>query len=227
MMNKTVKSFFVVAITLTLSLSLTPAYANVDITPKKVGKFTVVNVTKMLQSLTVEPESTATYSRTAFKHWTDANKDCFNTRAEVLKNESFKPTTNNSSCTILTGEWYSPYDNLTFTDASKLDVDHVVALKEAWDSGADKWSAKTREAFANDLKYRGSLIAVSAGSNRSKSDKDIAQWLPTNKSYHCTYVATWVSVKWRWSLSIDQAEKTAINKALQPCKSKDMVKPKS
>lgn len=211
------------SLSLIFTFNSSPAFA-VSVTPKTVGSLTVSNVKTMLQSLTVKAEVTSGYDRTLFKHWIDADKDCFDTRAEVLLLETTTSTTN-TSCVIKTGKWYSPYDNTYFTDAGSLDIDHMVALKEAWDSGANNWDSTTRQNFANDLGYAGSLIAVSASSNRSKSDKDIREWLPTNTSYRCTYVAVWVSVKWRWSLTVDSGEKTAITNALSSCKDSNIVKP--
>lgn len=197
----------------------------VSVSPKTVGALTVANVNKMINSLPVASETASGYDRNLFKHWIDIDSDCFNTRAEVLQLESTVKTTNNSNCTILNGKWYSPYDNANFTEASKLDIDHMVALKEAWDSGANLWDSTTRKNYANDLGYAGSLIAVSLSSNRSKSDQDIAQWLPTNAGYRCTYVSVWVSVKWRWSLKIDSAEKASIKKVISGCKDSNIVKP--
>jgi len=93
----------------------------------------------------------------------------------------------------------------------------MVPLKEAWDSGASSWSADDRQAFSNDLGFAGSLIAVSASTNRSKGDKDPAQWMPPNKSFKCTYAVTWIQVKFRWSLSVDEKESAALKKELASC----------
>jgi hypothetical protein len=221
------RRFFVpfVIVSLLFSVNSAPAQAATSVSPKTVGVLTLASVNSMLKTLPVSPEYPSGYDRDLFKHWSDADKDCFNTRAEVLQLETSTKTSHSSTCTIKNGKWYSPYDNVTLVEAGKLDVDHVVALKEAWDSGAKKWDSRSREAFANDLGYAGSLIAVSLGSNRSKSDRDIAEWLPTNASYRCTYVAVWVSVKWRWSLTVDAAEKTAISNVLKGCLSSKIVKP--
>ena len=111
----------------------------------------------------------------------------------------------------------SAFDLVETSDPSNFDVDHLVPLKEAWDSGAWAWDAKTREAYANDLDYDMSLIAVTASSNRSKSDRDPADWLPTNQDYWCEYITAWVQVKTRWSLSIDKAEKAKIDEVAESC----------
>ena len=176
-----------------------------------------VSAKSLLTELTVKADNTSKYSRTNFKHWTDADGDGCDTRQEVLITERVSgsgPT--NRSCTF-TGSWKSQYDGASTTLSSSFDVDHMIPLAEAWRSGAAGWTSKTRENFANDLDFAGSLIAVTASSNRSKSDRDPAKWLPTSNSYRCTYVATWTAVKWRWKLSIDQAEKNAISATMKNC----------
>ena len=92
------------------------------------------------------------------------------------------------------------------TNPSDLDIDHMVPLKEAWDSGAWNWTAAQRQTFANDLSDPRALIAVTAGQNRSKSDRDPSNWIPPQKSYVCTYLSEWVAIKAKWKLSMDQSE---------------------
>jgi hypothetical protein len=92
-----------------------------------------------------------------------------------------------------------------------------VALAEAWDSGARDWSDQRREEFANDLSFSGSLVAVSAESNRSKSDKDPAEWLPPDASFHCQYFSLWIEVKTRWDLSVDDQELSALQELDARC----------
>ena len=161
----------------------------------------------VLQSIPVAKERPQGYLRTAFKHWIDADGDTCNTREEVLIAESLStPQVDAFGCKVIEGDWYSTYEGATFTSPGSLDIDHVVPLKEAWDSGAWQWSASRRQLFANDLSDPRSLIAVSASQNRSKSDRDPSNWIPPNSSYLCTYLADWVAIKARWSLSMDQSE---------------------
>ena len=167
--------------------------------------------------LRIEAEHPDGYNRDLFRHWIDADGDGCDTRKEVLIAESLDPVQTGSQCAILSGRWYSIYDNTVTTDSSRFDIDHVVALKEAWDSGAWNWTADQRRDFANDLSQSYFLIAVSASSNRSKSDRDPAEWLPTNTSYRCEYVRIWVQVKRAWNLSVDQAENDAIRNTLAAC----------
>lgn len=122
--------------------------------------------------------------------------------------------------------WNSKYDGASTSNPSSFDVDHVVPLAEAWRSGADQWSAARRQAFANDVAWRHTLIAVSASSNRSKGDRDPADWLPPRKEDRCRYVQVWVGVKHRWDLTMDQREKTAVDQALKGCETrKKLTKP--
>lgn len=118
------------------------------------------------------------YERDSFKHWTDEDQDGCPTRAEVLIEEATTKPEQGERCTLTGGAWTSSYDNVEVTDAKRLDIDHMVPLAEAWDSGAHAWSDERRQAYANDLTAPRSLIAVTAKTNRSKGDKDPADWLP-------------------------------------------------
>ena len=168
------------------------------------------SLSTLIESLEVAEETPNGYDRDLFKHWVDADGDGCNAREEVLIAESLKKVTVGSSCSISGGEWVSAFDLVVTTNPSNFDVDHFVPLKEAWDSGASEWDSATRQSFANDLGYEMSLIAVSASSNRSKSDRDPADWLPPNADYRCEYAVAWAQVKSRWSLSIDPKEKVAL-----------------
>jgi putative cell wall-binding protein len=171
----------------------------------------------ILLKLTVGAErGSTTYLRTNFKLWIDANGDCQNTRAEVLIAESkVTPTfTTTSHCTVATGKWYSYYDGATWTLASDVDIDHMVPLKEAWESGARLWSVNNRTLYANDLGFAASLVAVTDNVNSSKGDSDPAAWLPPLTTAQCTYATQWVQVKYRWRLSIDSAEYSALSSIL-------------
>lgn len=126
------------------------------------------------------------YHRDAFGTWIDADHDCQNTRAEILQLLSTSTSVPNpSGCSIQHGEWYDPYTDKTFTEASDLDIDHVVPLSYAWEHGAYKWTDKQRRAFANDLK---NLFPVDAKANRSKGDSGPLEWLPPNQKFQCYYV---------------------------------------
>lgn len=161
----------------------------------------------VLESIRVENEVGAGYSRDLFRHWIDADRDRCNTREEVLIAESSTQAQVDAfGCTVVAGDWFSPFDGRTHTDPSDLDIDHLVPLKEAWDSGAHSWSSSQRERFANDLSDGRALIAVTSGVNRTKGDRDPSQWLPPRSAYICTYTSDWIAVKHQWSLSMDSSE---------------------
>jgi len=167
-----------------------------------------------LASLTVATENRTGYDRDLFPTWITISGTC-NTREYILKRDGSNVVTN-SACTATSGSWYSQYDGVTTTDPSTFDIDHLVPLAEAWDSGASEWTTARRQAFANDV-TRPQLIAVSASSNRSKSDQDPAEWMPSVTSYRCTYVRAWVQVKYYYDLSVDSAEKSALTSYLANC----------
>ena len=171
----------------------------------------------LVSRLRVEPEVQSGYDRDLFRHWIDADGDGCDSRREVLIAESTTPVSVGSGCSLSGGTWSSAFDGVTTTDASSFDIDHFVPLKEAWDSGAHAWDSGTRQRFANNLDYAGSLIAVSASSNRSKGASDPSEWLPPNRSYWCVYLVTWVEVKLRWNLSADPGEIAAIRSAGNGC----------
>lgn len=172
-------------------------------------------LTTAISDLPVATESRTGYDRDLFNHWIDADGDGCSTRNEVLISEADDPVSVGSSCALSGGRWYSYYDAVSQTSAGDLDIDHMVPLAEAWDSGASSWTAAEREAYANDLGDERSLIAVTAGENRSKGDQDVAEWLPG--SDQCRYLREFVAVKTRWALSVDSAEKSAMSSLAAGC----------
>ncbi|MGW0312149.1 HNH endonuclease family protein [Streptomyces flavidovirens] len=168
-----------------------------------------------LGQLTERAEGSSTgYSRDKFPHWITQSGAC-NTREVVLKRDGTN-VQQDSSCAAVSGSWYSEYDGATWTAASDLDIDHVVALAEAWRSGASGWTTAQRQSFANDLS-RPQLIAVTDNVNQAKSDLDPAEWLPPRTAYRCMYARMWVHVKHDWNLTVDSAEKSALQGVLNNC----------
>ncbi|MFI2736611.1 HNH endonuclease family protein [Streptomyces sp. NPDC018711] len=158
------------------------------------------------------------YSRTQFKHWNKGLNptDGCDTRKEVILSEALERPAIGAKCALTGGRWWSEYDQVWITSASSLDVDHMVPLAEAWDSGAAAWTAERREAYANDQGAPNSLIAVSGSSNRSKADKDPADWLPVPAD-RCKYTADWVADKLRWRLTADAAERDTLIRLAEDC----------
>ena len=170
-------------------------------------KFVAEDARSVLSTIKVENEYKTGYKRSLFIHWADLNGDGCDTREEILKRDSIsKPQVDPYRCYVVAGDWVSPYDGAKLSDRGDVDIDHVVALKEAWDSGAWAWSESQRKAYANDMSDRRTLVAVTDRVNVSKSDKDPSNWMPPLRSYWCTYLGDWISVKARWGLSMDQSE---------------------
>lgn len=167
-----------------------------------------------INALPVGTENRTGYNRDLFKHWnaglpTGSGGIAYcDTRREVLIAESvITPTYTGTSCT-LTGQWYSYYDGVTIADASSVDMDHMVPLAEAWDSGASAWTDAKREAYANDQGDPRSLVGVTFSANRGKGDQDPGEWWPLLE--RCRYAGEWTAVKTRWGLTVDQREKDAL-----------------
>ncbi|MFJ4919456.1 HNH endonuclease family protein [Streptomyces sp. NPDC088725] len=158
--------------------------------------------------------STTGYSRDAFPHWITQSGTC-DTRETVLKRDGTNVVTD-AGCAATSGTWKSAYDDATWTAASDVDIDHVVPLAEAWQSGANNWTTAQRQAFANDL-TRPQLIAVTDNVNQSKGDRDPAEWMPPLASYDCMYARMWVHVKHYYDLTVDPAEKSALQSILNGC----------
>ena len=172
----------------------------------------------LLASIAVENEYTSGYLRELFPHWKDLDGDGCDTREEVLIRDSqTKAQVDPFGCVVVAGDWLSPYDGARWSDKGNVDIDHVVALKEAWDSGAWAWTTSQRTLYANDLSDPRTLLAVTDSVNQSKSDKDPSNWLPPLTSYHCTYISDWVAVKARWKLSMDQSEYGRVKKLVDSC----------
>ncbi len=141
----------------------------------------------------------ASYDRSEYGRWIDADRDCQNTRAEVLERDSNGPTT--GGCRIRTGDWTGPYTGQRFTQASDLDIDHIVPIKHAHEHGAGAWPKKRKRAFYNDME---NLLAVDDSTNQSKGSKGIDEWMPPLD--RCDYASRFVWLKAKWELRIDQSE---------------------
>ena len=173
-------------------------------------------------SLKTAADHEGDYDRSAFRHWIDADKDGCDTRAEVLIEEAIVKPKVGKKCALTGGKWRSQYDKMVTTNASALDIDHLVPLAEAWRSGAWAWTDKQREDFANDLTDSRALVAVSASSNRSKGDKDYSKWQPklndgTEPWIGCNYLKAWISIKMRYQLTVDSNEASWINTGNTTC----------
>jgi len=173
-----------------------------------------------LNSLEVKGRAPKTgYSRAQFPHWSDLDRNGCDARNDILKRDLtevvFKVGTRD--CKVLSGVLLDPFSNkvLTFTSIkSAVDIDHVVALSNAWQTGAAYFDRNIRSQIANDPL---NLLAVDAKLNRQKGDGDAATWLPPNKAFRCEYVSRQVSVKAKYSLWVTPPEKDAILRVLSNC----------
>ena len=172
-----------------------------------------------LDTLEVKGRSPKTnYGRSQFGNGWSTNDDGCDTRNKILKRD-LSETTQNDKCQILTGKLTDPYSSkeIIFSRAnnsSAIQIDHVVALSDAWQKGAQQLSYEKRVELANDPL---NLLSVDGPTNQQKGDGDAATWLPPNKSFRCQYIDRQISVKKRYGLWVTDAEKSAMNQILQNC----------
>jgi hypothetical protein len=163
------------------------------------------------------------YTREEFgPAWTDVDRNGCDTRNDILardlEGETFKPGTQN--CVVATGTLADRYTGTTInfvrgnTTSSAVQIDHLVALSDAWQKGAQQVSAEQRKELANDPL---NLMAADGPTNGAKGDKDAATWLPPNKAFRCEYVARQTAVKAKYNLWVTQAEQDAIAGVLTTC----------
>ena len=170
---------------------------------------------EQLRPLTAERDpNLPAYDRDHFAGWIDSDGDCVNTRHEILQSEAASFSMNTEGCAVASGEWFDPYTSRTFTDPRDLDVDHVVALADAWVSGAWAWADELLDRFANDF---GNLNAIAAGENRSKSARGPAGYSPSAPAAACDYLVQYATVKIRWGLSITPQDFDVVATGLTGC----------
>lgn len=199
----------IVVITLLLTL-LSPA--NTQAAP--------IEALVALNNLEVKGRAPKTgYARSQFPHWSDPDRNGCDARNDTLKrdltNITYKVGTR--ECKVIAGQLLDPFSGKVITfSATKavIDVDHVVALSNAWQTGAAYFDKNKRSQIANDPL---NLLAVDAKLNRKKGDGDAATWLPPNKTFRCEYVGLQIAVKAKYGLWVTAAEKTAMKKVLQAC----------
>jgi hypothetical protein len=170
--------------------------------------------------LTVKGRAPKTgYTRAQFgQAWYDTDHNGCDTRNDILRRD-LKSRRMANYCKVLAGTLApDPYTGTSirfvYGGASEVDIDHVVALSDAWQKGAATWAAGERLALANDPL---NLLAVDASANRAKGDADAATWLPPYKAFRCTYVARQVAVKGKYGLWVTTAERDAMTRVLATC----------
>lgn len=183
--------------------------------------------TNILERLEIKGRAPKTgYDRKEFySGWPDI-EGC-SLRQRIIKRElGNNATLDDNNCTIIAGEFDEPYTgtHMVFhekTDFSKnIQIDHIVALSDAWQKGAQYLDKDTRYSIATDPL---NLLAVESKANQGKSDGDAATWLPPNKAFRCQYVARQISVKYKYSLWITEAEHDAMSRILETCPNEPAV----
>ncbi len=143
------------------------------------------------------------YERSQWGRWIDADRNCLDTRQEVLVAEGEDIVFSDDGCKVLSGKWLCPYTGQVFTNPRKLDIDHMVPLRAAHAAGGWEWERARKRAYYNDMSYEHHLVAVSLSANRSKGSRTPLEWMPKNKAFHCAYLRAWVTVKKNWRLELD------------------------
>lgn len=175
---------------------------------------------RAVAGLTVKGRAPKTgYDRREFgPAWADTDHNGCGTRDDVLARQLKSVSRDSDGCEVRRGvldpDPYTGTRIVFVRGHSKVDIDHLVALSDAWQKGAQGWSDSKRRTFANDSL---NLVAADSSTNRQKGDGDTATWLPPNKPYRCTYVAGQVAVKKKYGLWVTRAEKDAMTKVLTAC----------
>ena len=165
------------------------------------------------------PRDLPAYDRDEWRHWIDEDRDCQDTRQEVLIEEAVSSVeyTDSDRCRVESGEWNGPYTGETFTNPRDLDVDHMVPLANAHRSGGWAWSEDRKRQYANDLYYGGHLIAVQNSANRAKGADGPEEWRPPDEGYWCQYATDWIAIKNEWRLTATNTEAAALSDMLNTC----------
>jgi len=205
-----------------------PAKPSVSRADQAIGAAQPDTALAVVGYLTVKGRAPKTgYDRAMFgRAWADADRNGCDTRNDVLRRDltGFVLRAGTNGCLVLRGTLHDPYTGkiITFVrgpQSAVVQVDHVVALSDAWQKGAQNWSASKRLAFANDSL---NLLAVSGVTNLRKGDGDAATWLPPAKGYRCEYVARQTAVKHTYGLWVTAAEREAVAMLLARCPSQKL-----
>lgn len=161
-----------------------------------------------------EADASVPYNRKDYKHWIAIQGAC-DTRETALVRDGSDVVTDPSTCKVTSGSWVDPYSGETFTDAKKMDIDHLIPLQYAHQHGGASWDSAKKQAYANDLDTV--LLTVSARENRSKGAAGPGEYMPPLKSYRCEYSQRWVAVSEKYGLTVGKADRQALNSGLSSC----------
>ncbi len=169
----------------------------------------------LVETLRGRAQAPRRYERADFPERLDLDDDCIDTRHEVLIEEAVGPVElGDDGCYVTQGEWHDPFTDQTFTNPRDLQVDHVVALADAWYAGAWAWSAERRAAFANDP---ANLNAIDGEENQRKSAWGPADYAPANAAHRCAYLEQYARVKVEWGLAVTERDFAALEEGLTAC----------
>lgn len=229
------RTFSIALVASTLALSSCSSLSTVDLLEGDGGEPAVAQSSqgkqaefaqslKALEGISVKGRAPKTgYSRAQFsKGWKDPDKNGCDARNDILardlENVVYKAA--KVDCVVLSGTFYDPYTGQSIEfqrgqdTSTAVQIDHVVALSDAWQKGAQQWDAQARLEFANDPL---NLMASDGPTNGSKGDKDAATWLPPNKSFRCEYVSRQTQVKAKYGAWMTKAEHDSIKRLLSKC----------
>lgn len=215
--NRLFKTLSASSIALALVLGFTSTVSETPVASAATG----TKATTLLAKILVKGRAPKTgYDRDLFSDgWGDIG-EC-DTRNYILRRDLKSITWRSSpKCTVATGILNDPYTakKIYFVrgvgTSNAVQVDHVVAVSDAWQKGAQKLSSSSRHAFYNDPL---NLLAVDGPTNSQKSDSDAASWLPPNRKYWCSYVSRQIAVKYKYKLWVTSAEKSSMLRVLKTC----------
>ena len=215
----------------TATVTPTPASStetSTTVSTQELTTTTPTPTTSLAVTVAPIPADIPEYSRSQWKHWIDEDGDCQDARQEALISESLVEVTFESErkCRVATGRWYGAFASIYVEVPGDLDIDHLVPLKNAHDSGGWAWSSARKEQYANYLGDPDHLIAVTKGANRSKGAKGPEEWRPPDEGYWCQYATDWAEVKMEWGLTMTQRETEAVIVMLDTCEEPVDVKAK-
>ncbi|OZG70358.1 HNH endonuclease [Hahella sp. CCB-MM4] len=176
---------------------------------------------QQVQAATIDAETngrafSAVYRREDWKHWSDLDHNCMNTRHEILKAQAKTPVTlSDNRCGVSAGTWDDPYSGKIYHLASDLDIDHIIPLRWANDHGGYVWSSQQKEVYANDPD---NLLAVDDRLNQQKGAKGPDEWMPPNHQYRCEYIVQWTKILNKYSdLIMTSKEKRTFSRQQEAC----------
>ncbi|WP_372439958.1 HNH endonuclease family protein [Cellulomonas fengjieae] len=205
---------------------VTPAPVTPPVTPEPATPSTALATVALLPVKGRAPKTG--YDRDLYGHaWKDVDRNGCDTRNDILRRDLVDQVIKDGThgCVVAAGTLHDPYSGepIAFVrgqgTSSAVQIDHVVALSDSWQKGAQQWDTATREAFANDPL---NLLAADGPLNQRKGDGDTATWLPPNTGFRCAYVARQVGVKHAYGLWVTQAEQDAMVRVLSTCPSEPL-----